>query len=40
MWNQQNRGKKNENHNTNNYDFQVDNNVNTDPYTMFFHVSI
>ncbi len=25
------------NHNTNNYDFQVENSVNIDPYTMFLH---
>ena len=28
---------KYENHNTNNYDFQVDNSVNIDSYTMFLH---
>jgi hypothetical protein len=28
---------KYENHNNSNYDFQVDNNVNIDPYTMFLH---
>lgn len=28
---------KYENHNSSNYDFQVDNNVNIDPYTMFLH---
>ncbi len=28
---------KYENHNVSNYDFQGDNNVNIDPYTMFLH---